>query len=297
MDIARALQVYHAVARRHSFAAGAREVGISVTSASRMVRELEQELGARLLNRTTRKLNITEAGLLVYNRSREILDDLEELRSSISTLSDTVEGTVRVTCPISFGVRVLMPLMPSFIAAYPKMSVEVGLTNRFIDLIDEGFDVAIRHGDEMPSTTVVRPLGTFASVICASPGFLKRAGTPKRPQDLTVFDSVVYKSARQTLDIYELEDHSGKTVPIKAKGSLFVDSTDAMREAVLNGCGIGIFPSYTVADDLAAKRLIALFPRHKTPRVEVSILYPHRRHLSRKIRTLVDFLVQNIKLS
>lgn len=297
MDIAKALQVYHTVVRRHSFVDGARELGISTTSASRTVQELEQELGARLINRTTRKLNVTEAGLLVYNHGREILDNLEDLRSSINTLSLSVEGSVRMTCPVSLGVRVIMPLMRHFLSEYPKMTVEVSLTNRFIDLVDEGFDVAVRLGQEMPSTTIVRSLGQSRTVVCASPAFLARAGTPDIPQDLANQDSVVYRSARQTFDTYEFLGDDGGPVIVCARGVLFVDSTDAMREAVLSGCGFGAFPAYTVAEDISSGRLVAVFQERSSAGTDVSIIYPHRTHLSRKVRTLVDFLAERIKLN
>jgi DNA-binding transcriptional LysR family regulator len=295
LDIAYALYVYNAVVRKHSFAEAARELNISVTTASRLVSELEEDLGARLLQRTTRKLNVTEAGLLVYNHGREILNDLDDLRSSISILSESVQGIVRLTCPISFGVRVLMPLMPKFQASYPKVSLEVSLTNRFVDMIDEGFDVAVRFGDQMPSTTIVRPLGQSASSICGAPGYLKQHGSPRTPQELSNHASVIYKSPGNIDDSYEVFDHEGTPVVVKATGLLFVDSTDAMREAVLNGSGLGLFPRYSIADDLAHGRLVELFRGTRT--TDAAILYPHRRHLSRKIRALVDYLAQNIQLA
>lgn len=296
MDVVRALQIYQAVVRHMSFANGARELGISITSASRQVQELEQELGARLINRTTRKLNLTEAGILVHTNGREILSGIEDLRASITSLSHSAEGTVRMTCPVSLGVRVLMPLMPKFHATYPGMTVEVSLTNRFVDLIDEGFDVAIRLGQEMPSTAIMRSLGYASSILCAAPDYLIRAGAPDLPQDVSRFDHVLYKSARQTIDSIEFSDAEGKRTVVKVKGSLFVDSTGGMREAVLSGYGLGLFPSYSVAGDLAQGRLVALLTGYGLPSVGVSIVYPHRRHLSRKTRTLVDFLSEHIRL-
>jgi DNA-binding transcriptional LysR family regulator len=296
MDLMRALRVFQAVVRHHSFAAGARELGLSTTSVSRIVIELEDELGARLLNRTTRTLNVTEAGLLLYNRTREILVDIDDVKGSINTLSHVVQGTLRVTCPVSFGVRVLMPLMPSFFAAYPKVSVEVSLTNRYVDLIEEGFDVAIRQGHEMPSTLIVRRLGSFTSMLCASPEYLNRYGHPNGPQDINRHSNVIYRSSHRTDDLYVFKESEGLETSVKAKGTLLVDSTDAMREAVLSGCGIGLFPSYSVADDLASRRLVAIFPQLQMERADTFVLYPHRRHLSNRVRAFVDFLIGRIQL-
>jgi len=297
MDIFRSLQVYLAVVRHMSFANGARELGISTTSASRHIQDLEHELGARLINRTTRKLHITEVGLLVYANGRELLAGVEDLRSSVSSLSHSVRGTLRVTCPVSLGVRLLMPMMADFNKLYPGMIVEVSLTNRFIDLIDEGFDVAIRLGREMPSTSIAKSLGEASSTLCAAPSYLSRIGRLVTPQDLRDCDHVLYKSSRQTIDAYELTDDDGITTMVEVKGRLYVDSTDAMREAVLHGCGIGIFPRYTIANDLVEGRLIPVLSEYHVPGVAVSLVYPHRRHLSRKTRVFVDFLSANVRLT
>jgi DNA-binding transcriptional LysR family regulator len=296
MDIFRSLNVFQTVVRHHSFAAAARELGLSTTSTSRIVIELEDEFGARLLNRTTRKLSVTDVGLLLCNRAREILAEFDDLKGSINNLSHVVQGSLRVTCPVSFGVRVLMPLMPSFFATYPKISVEVTLTNRYVDLIEEGFDVAIRQGHEMASTLIARRLGAFSSILCASPSYLQNRGYPSRPEEIAEHDGVIYRSTRKTDDHYVFQKADGEKLMVKAKGQLYVDSTDAMREAVLGGCGIGSFPSYSVAEDLKEQRLVALFADHTMPLVDSFILYPHRRHLSHKIRTFVDFIAANVHL-
>lgn len=297
MDTMRALQVFQAVIRHHSFSAGARELGMSTTSVSRIVAELENSLGARLLNRTTRTFSVTETGLLLYDRAKNLLNDLDDLKGSINVLSQTVEGSIRVTCPVSFGAQVLMPLLPSFLAAHPKITVEASLTNRYLDLIEEGYDVAIRQGDEKPSTMIARKLGAYTTVLATTPQYIERCGRPLKPGDLAQHQNVVYRSAHQTNNVYVLKSARGQETTVRVAGSLFVDSTDGMRAAVLAGCGVGQFPRYSIAAELADDRLIDLFPHFTIGRVETFVMYPHRRHLSQKIRTFVDHLVRNVTLA
>jgi DNA-binding transcriptional LysR family regulator len=290
MDVLTGMRTYAAVVAAGSFTAAADRLGISRALASKYVAQLEEHLGVRLLNRTTRTLSVTEAGRAYYQRCRQVLDDIDELEAAVGDQQAVPRGRLRVAAPITFGERYLARAVADFLAEQPDVSVELVLADRFVNIVDEGFDLAVRIGDLADSGLVARRVAPVRIVACASPDYLARAGTPAHPDELVSHDCIVDSNFRAG-DNWSFQDR-GRRFSVRVKGRFLVNSALAVREMLLAGQGIGLCPTYAVGDDIADGKLKIILADHEAHDYGIYAVYPHNRHLASKVRVFVEFLVR-----
>jgi DNA-binding transcriptional LysR family regulator len=280
------MAVFAKVVESASFAAAARHFDISPAMVSKHVSTLEERLGVRLLNRTTRRVSATEVGQDYYERSLRILSDLDDADRAAGNLQTAPRGLLRVTTSVSFGARQLAPLVAEYLAAYPDVSIELSLHDHFVDLLQERIDLAIRLGTLSDSSLIARKLCAVEMVLCASPGYLKANGTPQKPRDLIKHNCLTHPASR----VWTFIDRGGKEEVIRISGRLSANAGDALLALVVKDAGIALAPDYLVGDDLTAGRLIRLLPDYTTRDTPVYAVYPHSQYLSAKTRTFIDFL-------
>lgn len=292
MDRLAALEAFAKVAETQSFSEAARRLRQSKSAVSRHVAALEADLGARLFHRTTRSLTLTEAGRGYFARASRILADLEEADASVSQLQAAPRGHLRVNAPMSFGFLHLAPALGDFLALYPEVELDVTLTDRFIDLIDEGVDVAVRIGTLTDSSLVARRLAAIRRVLCASPDYLARRGVPQTPDDLKGHDCLSNTNITVTREWRFIHPDDGKPWPVEVKGRMSANSGDMLRVAALRGHGFVHLPTFIVGEDLKAGTLVSVLEPYISQDLTLNAVYPTARHLSPKVRAFVDFLGQ-----
>ncbi|GGA14132.1 LysR family transcriptional regulator [Dyella caseinilytica] len=285
------MQAFAKVVEAGSFVRGAEKLGMSTTSVSRLIAELEEHLGTRLLQRTTRRLHLTDAGHRFIERATQLLTDLQEAEAEVGSATTTPRGRLRISVPLTFGVRHLAELFPRYRMTYPEVELEVHSTDRRVDLIEEGFDLALRLSLEIPPTYVARPLTVVRLVVCAAPDYLKRHGTPRAPQDLAEHNCLTLPSGGFE-GRWPLQDADGVVTTVRVRGDFRADSGDLLRSAALAGQGIILLPTFIVGDDLARGDLVPLLPTWRPPHTDAMIIYPTRRFVSAKVHTFTEFLQQ-----
>jgi DNA-binding transcriptional LysR family regulator len=283
------MAVFAKVVDAGSFAAAARHFGMSPAMVTAHVQTLEKRLGVRLLNRTTRRVSMTEVGQNFYERCLRILSELEEAEGAAGELQSTPRGLLRVTAPVSFGTRQLAPAIADYLVSYPNVSIDLSLDDPYLDLLEKRFDLAIRLGHLADSSLIARKLCTLATILFASPGYLEKNGVPRAPRDLIGHNCLVYTYATPQ-SVWTFVDQNGKEDAVRISGRFLADSGDALLALVLRDGGIALAPDYLVEDDLKAGRLVRLLPEYATLETAVHAVYPHSRHLSAKTRTFIDFL-------
>jgi DNA-binding transcriptional LysR family regulator len=283
------MAVFAKVVESASFAAAARHFDISPAMVSKHIRTLEERLGVRLLNRTTRRVSATEVGQAYYERCLRILSEVEDAERAAGDLQAAPRGLLRVTTSVSFGAHRLAPAIADYLVAYPDVSVELILQHNYVDLVEERIDLAIRLGQLSDSSLITKKLYAVEMVLCASPGYLAANGTPQRPRDLVKHNCLVYTYAAARAWSFS-DQKNGKAEVIRISGRLLANSGDALLAFALKDTGIVLAPDYLVADELAAGRLIRLLPEYKTQETPVYAVYPHSHYLSAKTRTFIDFL-------
>jgi DNA-binding transcriptional LysR family regulator len=289
MDRFTALAVFVKVVEAQSFAAAARDFGLSPAMVSKHVRALEERLGVRLLNRTTRRLSLTEVGRGYYERARQILADLEDADRSASDLHAAPRGTLKLNAPFSFGIRHVGPAIAGYLAAYPEVTVEVTLSDRYIDLLAEGVDVALRIGRLADSSLIARRLAPIRLVACTSADYLARRGTPRTPRDLAAHDCLLYTYAASAEE-WHFIGPGGADEVVRVSGRLFADNGDILVSAALGGLGIALLPTFIAGEHVQAGRLVTLLQGFAAPEAALYAVYPPGRHLSAKLRSFIDFL-------
>ncbi|MEI6354545.1 MAG: LysR family transcriptional regulator [Methylococcus sp.] len=289
MDKLTSMLVFTKVAKAGSFAAAAKELGLSRAMATKHVMQLENGLGIRLLNRTTRHLNLTEVGAVYLERCRQILDDMEEMELAVTRLQTEPRGLLKVSATPFFGSYHLIPAISAYMEVYPDVHVDLTLQTSYVDLIEEGFDLAIQLDDLQDSSLIARSLGTSQRVVCGSPAYFKKFGTPKSPEELRNHNCLVNLSLAPR-DQWQFNIPGGETMTIKVQGTLQANVADALRIAALSGLGLVILPTYMVGQDIRKSRLQAILTEYVPAPLEIHAVYPHRKHLSAKVRTFVDFL-------
>jgi DNA-binding transcriptional LysR family regulator len=289
MDRITGLSVFAKVVESSSFAAAARHFGLSPAMVSKHVVALEERLGARLLNRTTRRVSPTEIGRVFYERATRILADLDDAEQEASALQATPRGLLRVNGPLSFGTRQLAPAIADYLAACPEVEIDVTLNDRVADLVEEGFDLAIRIGRLADSSLIARRIAPCLIVACAAPAYLARRGAPRRPADLAEHNCLGYSYAALRNE-WRFTGPEG-TESVRVAGRLNANNGDILRWAALRGEGIVLQPSFIVGDDLATGTLVPVLPGYTPDSLVIQAVYPHSRHLSVKVRSFVDFLV------
>lgn len=288
MDQFLALRSFAEVVDAGSFVAAADRLGLSKAAVSRHVAELEAQLGARLLHRTTRKLSLTGEGEVFYARSKQLLADLAEAQAEISSRSREAVGLLRVSVPVSFGILHLAPAWGAFRQKHPKVGLEVNLSDRIADLAEDGVDVAVRIARLSSSSLVSRQLASTRMVLCASPGYLRRAGKPRHPSELAQHAVIAY-SYWSERDEWVFEGPEGP-VAVRTQPWLRTNNGDVCRAAALQHQGLILQPTFIVGADLAAGTLREVLPQYRSLTLGIHAVYQSRKHLTPKVRLLVDFL-------
>lgn len=292
MDTLVSMKVFRHVVEVGSFVGAAERMEMSAAMASKHVMHLEQQLGARLLNRTTRRVAPTEAGREYYERLSQVLTELEEAEQVVGAASVVPQGRLRVSSLSAFGLSHVMAAVADYAAQYPQVTVDMTLSDRVVELIDEGFDVAIRASPSglKSSSLIARQIATAHLVLCASPAYLKRHGTPKTVADLARHNYLQYAG----VSALEIAPATGDGSPrVRLTGNLIVNHLEAQRVIVLQGAGIAMLGTEVIGDDLAAGRLVPLLVDDVPPReLPIHVVYASRRHLSAKVRSFVDFLAE-----
>jgi DNA-binding transcriptional LysR family regulator len=288
------IAVFVAVVDAGSFTRAAERLKVSRPAVSKHVSRLEESLGVRLLNRTTRRLSLTEAGRIFHSGASRGLADLAEASAEVSRLQQQPRGVLRINVPMSFGILHIAPLLPAFLSEYPELSVEMDLNDRKLDVIEEGFDVSVRISDLPDSTLVARRLAPCRHVIVAAPAYLQRNGVPTAPSDLQGHEVLSYSLQQSALQWHFL-DPAGQPEQVAVSGRLQVNNSLALREALLAGVGLARTPTFLVGEDLRAGRLTAVLEGYRSLDVSIYLVYPQRRHLSPKVRAFADFLAARIK--
>ena len=288
------LAYFAEVVDRGGFAAAARVLGVTKSLLSRRVGELESRLGVRLLQRTTRKLSLTDAGELYYRHCVVMRDAAEVADEAIAQVQSEPRGTVRLSCPVSMAQGTVGPLMPAFLARHPQVRVEMQVTNRVVDLVEEGVDVALRVREtlEDSATLVARSLGRTETLLVASPALLKRCGVPAQPSDLQRMPTVAM-SATDGRAVWRLVGPQGKTFELQHQPVYTADDLPTLKFAVLAGCGMGLMPDFMVQDDLRDSALQRVLLDWAPPPAQAYAVFPSRRGMLPAVRRLLDFLAEH----
>lgn len=274
-----------------SFTTAAEQLGLSRAVVSKYVTRLEARLGARLLNRTTRRLSLTEAGSTLYEGSSGALSRIEEVEVEISQLQSEPRGLLKVSAPMSFGIQHLAPALPEFLERHTGIAVEMRMDDRIVDVVEEGFDLAIRIAALKESTLVARKLAPCRLIVCASPAYLERRGTPLTPEDLRAHNCIIYTYIARP-NIWRFTSPEGIEVSVAVRGNLRVNNGIVERDAALTGLGIALIPSFQVGDVIRDGRLRQLLSGYRAQDVSVYAVYPERRYLSPKVRAFIDFCAE-----
>lgn len=274
-----------------SFTAAAASLGLTRSAVGKSIVRLEVRMGTRLLNRTTRKLSLTDEGQVAYERWRQILEDLDEVDATMALRRGRPTGTFKLTAPLSFGQRHVLPILDVYLKQWPELCADVWFTDRFVDLVEEGVDVAIRIGvPKDDSQLLTRTVGWQQFATCASPSYLARCGVPQTPAELTGHDTIAFTSGERT-GVWRYQTPAGLHLH-EQPGRLNIDSSEAMREAALAGIGLIHLPTYITGNDLREGALVEVLKPFRAPPDPIRIVYPSKRHLSPRVRTFIDLLVE-----
>ncbi|PTE10961.1 LysR family transcriptional regulator [Mesorhizobium helmanticense] len=289
MDRLQSMAIFVRAVERGSFSAAAEDFRLTGTMVGMHVRSLEERLGARLLNRTTRRQSLTDVGKLYYERCKQILGDVADAESSAARLQSVPRGRLRVMTPVSFGVHALAPACADYLSSNPEVAIDLVLSDRPIDMVEEGFEIMVRIGDLADSTMIARPLLPYRSIVCAAPAYLDRRGVPQRPDDLSGHVCMGFAHPVASRE-WRLQGPQGEiSVPVSL--ALTVNNGEALRMAALSGLGIIMQPEILLDDDVRAGRLIPLLPDFLPLPKPMHVLTLPDRHPPPKIRSFVDFVV------
>jgi DNA-binding transcriptional LysR family regulator len=287
-DLAR-IRAFVQVFDAGGFSAAARQFGRSKALLSKYVTDLEDHLGVRLMNRTTRKLSLTEAGEAYYREASQLLQQLDDLDASIADHSSAPRGLLRVSAPRNFGERTLVPALFEFLKKYPAVSLDLRLEDRYVDLVDEGIDVALRISTMTDSSLIARRIAAMHIVVAGAPGLIARLGAPQTPEALRTLPCIVDTNLQGQANWRFVED--GRTVSVHVSGPVRVNSPLAALEAATMGLGFAALPSYLADPAIASGALVAVLGDFVPNGQTLQAVYPHRRHLAGKVRALIDHLV------
>ncbi|MES2264594.1 MAG: LysR family transcriptional regulator [Pseudomonadota bacterium] len=293
MDRLRALEMFVEVVKREGFARAADALDTSPANVTRYISDLEAHLQTRLLNRSSRKMSLTSSGEALFERAKSILEEVAEAEAIVSSAAMQPRGLLRINAPLSFGVLHLAPLWPRFMRQYPDVQLDIALIDRVVDIVDEGYDMAIRISRAGSTTHVARKLATSHNVVCAAPDYLEKHGAPVVPDDLLRHQCIGYSYS--ATDDWILYDAENKAHAVKPAFAMLSNNGDTARAAALGGQGIIWQPSFLVGADLRAGRLVPVLPDYHLPAIDIQAVYPSRRHLSAKVRVMIDFLVDAFK--
>ncbi|WP_339386683.1 LysR family transcriptional regulator [Vibrio caribbeanicus] len=286
------IPIFVAVVECGSFSAAASKLCITKSAVSKRINLLEEELGTRLLNRTTRKLSLTEAGFRYHEYVIQSLSLAKQGIDAVSELQGQPRGTLKVTVPMSFGIAHITPFISEFLALYPDVDINLSLEDRMLDLVQEGFDIGIRIGDLPDSNLIARRLTSCSSVLCASANYLKKNPPISSPEDLKHHDCIQYSYYQGGCD-WVLAKES-KRFRILPKGRLSINNSQAIRQATINGAGIANLPTFIVADDLKSGRLQVILGDYQLPQHGVYAVFPDKKHMPLKVRKFLNFMIDKV---
>jgi len=289
MDRFEDMRVFLQVAEQQSVTGAARQLSLAPSAVSRRLRDLEARLGVQLLVRTTRRMSLTAAGETFFARARDILSDLDAAEAEVSDDRDGLTGQLRLAAPLSFGLAHLAPIVTAFMAAHPGMRVDLDLSDRQVDLVGEGFDLAVRIGRLADSSLIARRLIEMPMHVCAAPDLLARHGRPERPEDLRALPALCYAGSDRG-DIWRYRDGSGGEGSVQVTQRLRVNNGEMAREAAVAGLGVALEPAFIVHEALTQGRLVRLLEDVTWPSITVQVVYPEMRHLPARSRAFIDLL-------
>jgi DNA-binding transcriptional LysR family regulator len=289
------IAVFMAVVEAGSFAAGGKATGLTRSAAGKAVSRIEDRLGVRLLNRTTRSLSLTDEGRSFHEHGLDILGAVERAEESVANTAGTPRGVLRLTAPQAYGQRVILPIMARYLAQWTDTQIEASFTDRPVDIVEEGFDLAIRFGGVASDSRLVsRVVARDRSLIVASPAYVDQRGRPGRLADLSRHQGLAF-SSRGRRQPWRCREADGAWVTTSFRSRLRLDSGEALRDATVRGLGIALLPTFLLAEDLRAGRLLQLLPDCETEEVEIFVLYPGRRFLEPRVRQFIDLLVSTLR--
>jgi DNA-binding transcriptional LysR family regulator len=280
------------VVESEGFSAAARALGISPSMATTHVRSLEERLGVRLLNRSTRRVSLTEAGQIYYERCLQILAEVEDADRVAQALQSTPRGTLRLNTSVAIP-PFLAPVIAEFVTLYPDVSINLTMTDRMIDLVEEGFDLAVRNMLIPDSSLIVRRVASYRFVVCGAPSYFAARGVPKQPADLVQHNCLIYSHSVWGNEWRFAGPDGEQSVPVS--GNLQANSDNALRLAAVHGQGLALAPTFLVADEIKSGRLVPVLSRFLQTEHAINAVYPHRHHLSAKVRSFIDLLAKHFR--
>lgn len=289
MDRFEDMRCFVQVAEQQSVTKAAQQLNLAPSAVSRRLRDLEGRLGAQLVSRTTRRMSLTEAGQVFYHRAQQILADLEEAEAEVSDQTRGLHGQLRLAAPLSFGLAHLSPVIADFMAAHPELTVDLDLSDRQVDLVGEGFDLAVRIGTLGDSSLIARRLTEVRMVVCAAPALVAAHGAPETPEDLRRLPALCYAGSRRP-DIWRYTAPDGTEGSVQLAMRMRVNNGEMARDAAIAGLGVALQPSFIVHGALMSGTLVPLLADHGWPRIAIHAVYPETRHLSAKARAFIDHL-------
>jgi DNA-binding transcriptional LysR family regulator len=288
MDRLNSMRIFVEVAKAAGFSAAANKIGLSRAQVSKSVMQLERHLDARLFNRTTRRISLTEVGKVYLERCIDILQDIDETEAMAGEQTQEPRGRLTLSAPTSFGVLHLRNAIPAYLRQHPQVQISLNLADRFIDVVDEGFDLVIRIAELQDSSLIARRLAPCRRLLCASPAYLDLHGTPQVPQDLAIHHCLVYSNELKP-DTWQLQGPKG-IESVKVNGPICADNGDILRAAAVEGLGVTLLPTFIIGPDLEAGRLRQVLADYCPPAISIHAVFPSRRYLSAKVRSFVDFM-------
>ena len=294
MDTLTRMQAFVDIVDAGGFSAAARKVGRSKALMSKYVRELEDELGILLLNRTTRQFSLTESGQVFHASAIEILQKVNDLQDKVREAGNGQKGRLKISAPRSFtDLEIGLPIV-EFASAFPDITLDIDLDDAMVDMVEDGFDVAIRVSRLSDSSLIAKKLAEFKLVVCASPDFIEQYGTPKQPQDVCEVPCIVDTNMKRRAN-WLFVDEEGQEYSVPVRGSIEVNSPEVARRAALAGLGLTMAPEFAVEEELRSGKLVSVLEEHVPTGAGIYVVYPHRRHVPGKVRAFVDFLTEWFK--
>jgi DNA-binding transcriptional LysR family regulator len=287
MDRIQAMQAFVAVADLEGFAPAARKLALSPSAITRLVAALEQHLGARLLQRTTRNVALTEVGTRYLERVRRVLADVEEAESSAQAERSAPSGRLVISAPVGFGRRHVSPIVSNYLSRYPDVSCELRLSDRMVNLVEDGVDVAVRIGHLADSTLVARQIGQMRRIAVAAPGYLKRRGEPKNPEEIATHDTIQFGAASEWRFVQD-----GRELRVTPAPRLITNSADAAIQYAEEGGGLTRVLAYQAADAIKRGKLAIVLAASEEPVMPIHLVYPTSRLLSAKVRSFIDLVIE-----
>jgi len=294
MDRFENMSVFIRVVETGSISAAALRLGVAKSAVSRRLKELEEHLGVELFHRTTRKMNLTDTGSAFYHQSVRILDDVFEAEVATSQAHGTLKGSLKIALPSTFGLMHMGPAINEFLQLHPQIEFDLDFNDREVDLIQEGFDLAVRIANLPDSSLIARRLASIQFVVCASPAYLKKMGVPQSPDALSKHQCLVYSLIRD-FEYWNFTDVDGKKIRVKIYPNLKASTGEFLKDAAVEGQGIILIPSFIAYKEIEGGALVQILKKYEISKLDAYAIYPQTRHLSQRVRAFVDFLVNRFE--